>query len=188
MPAIYRRVKDQAGKWKYERVGAGRRLPDAPDSPFHLRYTVNGHRKWSEPYKTWEAARSASLELPKTSEAESIPGGRTSIQSAVEHYLDQKNNKACKTVLAYRLTLNQFADLVGVRYLDQITVDALRIYKKALEKKKLAGKTIDTRMNIVYFMLTKTASLLGSPLTKCPRSRRNPRGHSQRRKSPICFR
>jgi len=41
MPAIYRRVKDQAGKWKYERVGAGRRLPDAPDSPFHRKRSTN---------------------------------------------------------------------------------------------------------------------------------------------------
>src|SRR5665213_2092453 len=69
--AIYQRRKvDQKG-WRYVRVniGRGRRPADAP--PYYLRFTVNGQRKWSEPFQTFEAVKEAAGVLPDVLEAKS---------------------------------------------------------------------------------------------------------------------
>jgi len=55
--------------------------------------------------------------------AQVIAGNRTTIESAVETYLDHKFRKARKTVLQYRSTLNQFADAIKdhAHFMDEIT-------------------------------------------------------------------
>jgi integrase/recombinase XerD len=83
---------------------------------------------------------------------------RITVTNAVAQYRDLKANKAPKTVAAYRLTLNEFADSAAaqkVRFLDEVSTAVLRRYLRDLESKKYSAKTIDTRVNIVYFMLKK---------------------------------
>ncbi|PYT36661.1 MAG: hypothetical protein DMG45_26640, partial [Acidobacteria bacterium] len=40
-----------------------------------------------------------------------------------------------------------------MKYLDEVTVDVLKRFKADLEAEGYAGKTCDTRINVVYFML-----------------------------------
>lgn len=170
MAKVYRREKDEQGQWRYLRVnmGAGRRGAQAP--PYYLRYMEGGRRKLSQPYSTFEGIREAYLafekraHLPKQRDASE----RISIQDAVDVYLEQKANKEPRTVLAYRLVLNQFAELCGVRFLDEITVEVLRAYKVAMEKQGLSAKTINTRVNITYFMLKKNGITARVPLDEMP--------------------
>lgn len=82
---------------------------------------------------------------------------RIPILTAIETYLDQKTGKAKKTLAQYRLTLDEFVEAIGSRvcFLDEITENVLRTYKKYMVDQKYAGKTIDTRLNIVFFLLKK---------------------------------
>ncbi len=177
MAKVYRREKDEAGQWKYVRVnlGAGRRAAAAP--PYYLRYMEDGRRKLSQPYPTFEAVREAYLafqkraQLPKQRDA----AERISIRDAVDVYLEQKANKRPRTVRAYHQYLNQFAELCGVHYLDEISVEIMRAYKVALEKLPqrggrigLAPATIDTRVNIVNFMLKKNKIEARVPADEMP--------------------
>ena len=74
----------------------------------------------------------------------------------MDTYLEQKKNKAEKTREQYRLTLDEFIEGLGrIKFLDEIDVAALRKYKDFLTAKGFAGKTIDTRINIVNFLLKK---------------------------------
>ena len=57
---------------------------------------------------------------------------------------------------------------VKVRFLDEITENALRSYKKFMIEQGTAGKTIDTRLNIVFFLLNGIAARI--PETRCPSS------------------
>jgi site-specific recombinase XerD len=54
--------------------------------------------------------------------------------------------------------LNEFAESAAaqkIRFLDEVTTAVLRRYLRDLESKGYSAKTIDTRVNIVYFMLKK---------------------------------
>jgi integrase len=62
---------------------------------------------------------------------------------------------APRTLSQYRLSLEQFAALAGVRFVDEVTVPVLRRYKLALHKEGYAGKTSLTRLNIVRSLLKK---------------------------------
>jgi hypothetical protein len=102
-------------------------------------------------------ARSKGLTV---SEAESLGNAsRIPIKSAVEIYLELKSGKAIKTVFQCRMTLNEFMEAIGpkVRFLDEITENVLGSYKKFMLGQGYAGKTIDTRLNIVFFLQTKSA-------------------------------
>jgi integrase len=93
------------------------------------------------------------------------------VKTAVETYISQKQSKSPRTVLQYTNTLNQFLDtlrLTGVKFLDQITEDILRQHKNRLETEGYAGKTIDTRLNVVYFMLKKNAVTARLPKDEMP--------------------
>jgi hypothetical protein len=58
MAAVYARFKDQAGSWKYAKVGKGRPPKDAT---FVVRFTdATGKRRWSQPFPTVDAANSNS--------------------------------------------------------------------------------------------------------------------------------
>jgi len=127
---------------------------------------VDRRRHWDGPYATFEAAREASAAASQVAKA--VPTNRAYISDAVETYLAQKQNKARRTVLAYRMVLYQFVDMVKVRFLDEITVDVLRGFKRVLEKEGFAGKTIDTRLNIVYFMLKKNGVTARIPADEMP--------------------
>jgi len=167
---LYQRAKNAESKWRYAKVaeGVGKRTGLKP--PFYARPTVNGKQVWqvlnaltlkgakeeAEHLEIGLRAQAKGLtvaELDAETSAHRIP-----LKAAVEHYLELKNNKAKKTVQQYRLTLTEFVEILGerkVRFLDSVTVEALRFYKNTMVKKGFAAKTIDTRLNIVYFMLKK---------------------------------
>jgi integrase len=92
------------------------------------------------------------------------------IRTAVVTYLEQKSGKAKKTVAQYRLTLYGFlASLDGqVRFLDEINEDVLRRYKKFMAAQGYAGKTVDTRLNIVFFLLKKNGVVARIPRDEMP--------------------
>ncbi len=95
---------------------------------------------------------------------------RISIKTAVETYLEQKSGKAKKTVAQYRLTFGEFMEALDgkVRFLDEINENVLRSYKKYLVSKGHAGKTIDTRLNIVFFLLKKNGIKARIPRDEMP--------------------
>jgi site-specific recombinase XerD len=69
------------------------------------------------------------------------------VKTAVETYLAQKASTQ------YTNTLTQFTAALTaarVKFLDEVTEGVLRKYKAHLEHEGYAGKTIDTRLNIVY--------------------------------------
>ena len=104
-------------------------------------------------------------ELDDLTNANRIP-----IKAAVQTYLKLKSNMAKKTVAQYRLTLNEFVESLPnkTRFMDEISDDTLRGYKKFMEAQGYAGKTIDTRLNITYFSCSRrTASRLDYRKTKC---------------------
>jgi len=185
--AIYRRDKVDGKGWRYVRVnvGRGRRPVDSP--PYYLRFSIDGKRQWSESYRTLKEAQDAAEDLPDVIEAqfkgislgeltEQRNASRTPIRVAVDTYLEQKKSKAPKTYSQYRLALNEFVDLVGskIRFLDEITPDVLRTYKRLMEENGFAGRTIHVRLNIVYFMLKKNGVPVRLPIDEMPTTEDEP--------------
>lgn len=95
---------------------------------------------------------------------------RIPLRSAIDTYLEHKSGKAKKTLAQYRLALNEFlASFAGkIRFLDEVNPHALRTYKESMEKKGYAGKTIDSRLNIVYFLLKKNGIAARLPNDEMP--------------------
>jgi integrase len=171
MLGIYLRTKNEAGQWRYSKVKEGRGVRTSTlQPPFYARPTVNGKQVWqplnaltfesakeeSDHLETGLAAQAQGLtvaELDATTNAHRIP-----IKSAIETYLELKKNKARKTVQQYRLTLEEFGAIMAerkIRFLDAVTVETLRYYADEMTKRNFSAKTLDTRINIVYFMLKK---------------------------------
>jgi len=178
MPTLYTREKVPVAQkngqdrllWRYQRVREGRGVKTASlTSPFYSR-TKGGWAKLSE--KTFSAAKAEASErsAQATGATALIPDNRITIESAVEVYLDQKSNKARKTRLQYRRTLDEFLEAVKdrVQFVDEITQDVLRQYKKYMEAEGYAGKTIDTRLNIVSFLLKKNGVTARLPRDEMP--------------------
>jgi len=180
MAAIYRRERVEGAGWRYVRVNLGRGRRPAEMPPYYVRFTIAGKRQWSEPFVTLKAAQEAAESLPDVIEAQAKNltldelaqarnANRTPIKTAVETYLEQKKSKAPRTLTAYRLVLNQFVNSLGkVRFMDEITPDVLRGFKRAMEVEGFAGKTIDTRLNIVYFLLKKNGVTVRLPKDEMP--------------------
>lgn len=182
MAAIYRRERIEGKGWRYVSVnlGRGRRPAEAP--PYYVRFTINGKRKWSDPYDPLKDAQEAAGTLPDVIEAqsknltlgeltESRNANRIAVKSAVDTYLTQKASKAPKTLLQYTRTLSEFLEALAtckVRFLDEISDAVLRKYKTFLECRKYAGKTIDTRLNIMYFLLKKNGVTARLPRDEMP--------------------
>ena len=186
MASIYRREKTDR-RWQYVRVnlGPGRRAADAP--PYYLRFTMDGRRRWSEPFETLKGAQEAAASLPDVLEAQSKDitlgeltqqrnSNRTLLSIAIKTYLEQKKSKAPKTYSQYRLALNEFVELVGskIRFLDEITPDVLRTYKRLMEENGFAGRTIHVRLNVVYFMLKKNSIPVRLPIDEMPTTEDEP--------------
>ena len=55
-----------------------------------------------------------------------------------------------------------------VRFLDEITEAVLRSYKRYMDAEGYAGKTIDTRLNILYFLLKKNGITARLPRDEMP--------------------
>ena len=181
--SLYIRQKHSSGHWRYKRVKEGRGLKtgDIP-APFFIRPFINGKQVWRKlSAETLKEAKEEAGHLAfaldaqskglTVEEAEGIgSSNRVPIRTAVDTYLEQKSGKAKKTVAAYRLILNEFIkSLKGkVRFLDEITEDVLRNYKRFMGGEGYAGKTIDTRLNVVFFLLKKNGIKARIPRDEMP--------------------
>lgn len=171
-PSLYIREKSPSGPWRYRRIREGRGLKTGDlAGPFFARPTIDGKQMWKSLFaETFAQAKkevSHLLDSSTTHDSQqpSPPAGHTPnltnrripLATAVEIYLEQKSGKSQKTIYQYRRTLNEFQDVVGskVRYIDEVTENVLRTYKKSMEVQGYAGKTTDTRLNIVFFLLKK---------------------------------
>jgi integrase/recombinase XerD len=163
MESIYNRVKTATG-WKFERVeeGQGKRTAHLTP-PFYARPWKDGKQRWyrlhaetfvqaKKEAEKLDAALTADAMGLTVAEAESI-GNRTPLAVAVRRFMEDNASKAPKTVAQYQHALKQFSESTRVKFIDEVTVDALKRFKADLEAEGYAGKTIDTRVNIVYFML-----------------------------------
>ena len=182
MLTLYRRVKDTTGKWRAEKVREGRGIKTSALSGFFfVRPFVNGVQKRHPLHSaTFADARKEADEIEKLYQAQAkgltvaeLTGQQNSnrmpIKSVVATYLELKKNKARKTRDQYRLTLNEFIEgLRNVRFLDEVNVAVLRRYKDFLTAKGLAGKTIETRINIVNFLLKKNGIEARLPKDEMP--------------------
>jgi integrase/recombinase XerD len=182
-PSVYIREKNAAETWRYKRIKEGRGVKTGEIlAPFFARPFVKGKQVWKKlSAETFKEAKEEAGQLAvaldaqskglTVEEAEAIANSnRVPIRTAVDTYLDQKSGKAKKTVAQYRLTLNEFAEsLKGkVRFLDEITEAVLRNYKTSMEAQAYAGKTIDTRLNIVFFLLKKNGIRARIPRDEMP--------------------
>jgi len=179
---LYRRVKVTNGKWRAERIREGRGIRTSTlVGPFFVRPFVNGIQKRHPLHSaTFAEARQEADEIEKQHEAQSRGitineltamqnSNRLPLRTVVDTYLEQKKNKAEKTREQYRLTLDEFIEGLGrIKFLDEIDVAALRKYKDFLTAKGFAGKTIDTRINIVNFLLKKNGVDARRPRDQMP--------------------
>jgi integrase len=167
MPNIYQRPKvtlaDGRTAYRYQKIVTGRGIKVGDlQPPFY----VSRFKKWvkldAQTYA--EAAEESALkfaEFEAENKGVAIEGeveNHMLLTAAVAKYLDLKRSKAPKTLTAYRLGLNQFAEILaalGVRFLDGITVDVLREYKNEMERQGYATKTLDTRMNYAAQLMKK---------------------------------
>jgi integrase len=186
--SIYLRTKNPAGQWRYARIEEKRGVKTGNlIGPFYTRYsglTRDGNKgqQWhllaAEAYAAAKT-EAEQLELALEAKAKGLTVAeldsatnvnRIPLRSAINTYLEQKSGKAKKTVAQYQLALNEFSASFGgkLRFLDEINAHALRTYKNGMEKKGYAGKTIDTRLNIVYFLLKKNGITVRLPTDEMP--------------------
>ena len=182
MPSLYTREKVPVVRkngqtqllWRYQRVREGRGVKTASlGGPFYSRTKMGGRTVWTKlSQETLSKAKSEAGERVQqiADQGAVAPANRITIQSAVDVYLDQKSNKARKTVLQYRRTLDEFVASLNerVRFMDEITPNVLRQYKKFMEAEGYAGKTIDTRLNIISFLLKKSGVTARLPRDEMP--------------------
>jgi hypothetical protein len=126
--AIYTRQKNEAGKWRYQRIeqGPGKKNGHLKP-PFYFRPTLpNGKRSWIElkarsfaetkaQIPSLEAALEAQKKGLTVAEADDLTNAkRTPLKLAIEKFLDLKRDKAAKTLSQYTLVLNQFREQAGI--------------------------------------------------------------------------
>jgi len=167
--SIYVRTKGEKG-WRYRRIKEGRGIRTGDlQGPFYVRPSIAGKQVWRPLAAT--TFRNAKEETKLLEQGEQTTNAnRVSIKGAIETYLDQKTNKTKRTRLQYENALTQFLEAVGARvhFLDEIKVDTLRQYKRWMETQGYKGKTIDTRLNIVYFLLKKNSISVRLPRDEMP--------------------
>jgi integrase/recombinase XerD len=184
MLSLYTKSKNAEGQWRARKVEEGRGIRTSNiKGPFFLRPVVRGkqteHRLHAltfadarEEAQHFEEALIAESKGLTVAELDTMTNThRVPIRLVVDRYLELKKNKARKTRMQYRLTLNEFVEAlteIKVRFVDQITVDVLRRYMNFLARKGHSGKTIDTRVNITYFMLKKNGVEVRIPRDELP--------------------
>src|SRR5690348_2428603 len=131
--------------WRYRAVleGRGRKIGDLKP-PFFARYRKRDdkHRSWirltADTFKAakqevslLEAAFDASAKGLAVAEAHKVGNAnRTTIEQAVEDYLEKKSNRSRKTILQYTRALTEFLSAVSnkVRFLDDIEIEIGRAH------------------------------------------------------------
>jgi integrase/recombinase XerD len=182
-PSLYIREKTPGGAWRYRRIKEGRGIKTSDlTGPFFTRPVVDRKQIWkSLASQTFKEAKEEAGQLTAAIDAQSkgltvaeaellTNANRIPIKTAIDTYLEQKRGKAKKTMAQYRLTLNEFIEALGgkVRFLDEITEQVLRRYKNYMVDQGYAGKTIDTRLNIVFFLLKKNGVKARIPRDEMP--------------------
>lgn len=186
VPSLYVHVKvpnpsdSSKSSWKYIALKEGRGIRTSNlQGPFYTRVSINGRQTGYERLKadTFAEAKVEAAALPNKLRAQQLgvavadikATNRVLIKNAIATYMGQIN-KARKTILQYRNTLDQFAEAIKdrARFLDEIDLDVLRRYKRCLEGEEYAGKTIDTRLNIVFFLLKKNLITVRLPKDEMP--------------------
>lgn len=143
---------------------------------YEVRHSVNGKRVWTNLGNPLDKALIALADEERRStlrslgkEAPPVTSTRISVREAVEIYLDLKKDERPGTVAQYENVLGQFADYhFQISSISEITVDHLRKFKDHLKREGYAPKTIDTRLNIVYFLLKKNGVEARIPRDEMP--------------------
>jgi integrase/recombinase XerD len=180
MASVYIRVRHASG-WRYQCIEEGRgKKTGGLTGPYFARPTVNGKQIWHKlGADTFEQAKAesdlaaAAIAAAKqgltVTEADALANrNRVSIQHAVDAYLDLKRGKRPKTINKYTNTLNRFIAAVDIRFLDEIDVNSLRKFKRAMEDQGYANKTIKDEINIVTFLLKKNGVIARLPNDEIP--------------------
>src|ERR1700722_11934943 len=120
-PSLYIRERNPAGAWRYRRIKQGRgQKTGEVKPPFFARPCLNGKQVWKTlSASTFEEAKEEAghIALALTAESQGLTvaeadaltnSSRLTIKAAVDIYLDQKSGKAKKTIMQYRLALNEF--------------------------------------------------------------------------------
>jgi len=163
MQTVYNRVKTPKG-WRYAGVeeGRGKKTGDL-EPPFYVRVSLHGKQVWHRlDAETFTEAKGQAETAFAALDAESkgltieealVSKNRVPLSVAVERFKEDNASKAPKTVLQYALALKQFSESARVKFIDEVTEEVLKKFKASLEREGYAPKTIDTRLNVVFFML-----------------------------------
>lgn len=165
MHTVYTRPKNAKGTYTYQavKVARGIRTGDL-EPPFYVRHLQKWIRLDAQDFTAakkaadeFDGVREATAKGLTVAEAENITNAnRVPLKVAVDEYLNLKTNRARKTQQQYALALKQFVESASrVRFLDEITQNVLRKFKSDMEAAGYSGKTCDTRIGVVYFMLKK---------------------------------
>ena len=163
MASVYNRVK-KGEEWKFARVeeGQGKRTAHLTP-PFYARPWKDKKQRWHRlQAETFAAAKKEAEKLDTAlaadamgltvAEVENI-GSRIPLAAAVRRFMEGNSAKEPKTIHQYGHALKQFVESARLKFIDEVSVDVLKRFKSDLEAEGYAGKTCDTRINIVYFML-----------------------------------
>jgi integrase/recombinase XerD len=183
---IYQRMKID-GVWRFRRVseGQGKRTAHL-QPPFYIRPVINGRQRWKrvdgaqtfaeakDALKVATAALDAAAKGLTVAEAEALANkDRTTVKSAFDAYIARHDLRP-KSVTQYKRTQLLFTQSLRVRFLDEITVDSLRAFKKFMGREGYAGKTADNRLTTVYGVLNENGIKIRLPKGENPRVAKNP--------------
>jgi integrase/recombinase XerD len=178
--SLYKRTK-HGERWKYERIeeGRGHRTSDLK-GPFYARPFLNGKQLWKTlSAETFAAAReeadnlNAALEAQgkglTVAELENVStANRIPLKKAVEKFISHaESTKKKKTVLGYRLNLNQFLESAkSIKFLDEVTKDTLCEFRDFLREQGYEARTQHNRVITVISMLNANKIETGFSLQK----------------------
>jgi integrase len=159
---IYQRLKNDAGKWRYEpvRIAPGIRTGDLKP-PFYVRRMQQWYKLDADNFAD---AKKAGTEFDHVRAAadrgrsvkemgDKANADRKPLKVAVQGFLALKEAKSPRTLGPYRNDLDEFMDAVGVSYLDEVNDNTLRKYLRVLRSNGYAGKTICNRVVNVHSFL-----------------------------------
>jgi integrase/recombinase XerD len=183
--SIIVRMKDANGNWGFHTVKRG---PKTKDCRFYLRFTdANGHqqRKSLPEGSTYEDAQ-RDRERQRTALDAALRGivvpeavqhnGRTTVQKAVDKYLQSKSGKKKKTVQKYRKDLEHFVESLPPRaqFVEDIDAAVLSNFQDITLKEGYSAKTLHNRFVTVAQMLADAGSTVRPNRKNAPDPEQDP--------------
>jgi len=178
--SLYKRVK-VGERWKYQRIheGRGHRTSDLA-GPFYARPFHNGRQYWKTLLaETFEEAREEADHLHSAFEAtakgltvtefeNATNAHRIPLKKAVDDFLaEASSKKRPKTVIGYRLNLNQFLECAkSTKFLDEVDKQTLREFRDYLAGRGYEPRTLHNRIMTVLSLLKEHRIQTGFSLTK----------------------